>query len=119
MRAALTLLGQMGGDRPSVAILGTMRELGAHAEAQHREIAQAALASGATLIAAMGDFVAAFTAIAPHDPRVVLADDLEGLWAQLAPRLPRHAVILLKGSRGVQLERLVPHLTAWATPPSA
>ena len=118
MRAALTLLGQMGGDRPRVAILGTMRELGAHAEAQHREIAQAALASGATLIAAMGDFVSAFTALAPHDPRVVLADDLEGLWAQLAPRLPRHAVILLKGSRGVQLERLVPHLTAWASPTS-
>lgn len=115
MRAALTLLGQMGHGRPRVAILGTMRELGAQAEAQHRAIAQAALDAGCDLIAAMGDFVPAFTALAPNDPRVLLSPDRDGLWPLLAPRLPREAVVLLKGSRGVALERLIPALTAWAT----
>ena len=32
----------------------------------------------------------------------------------LETRLQRNAIILLKASRGVQLERLVPHLTTWA-----
>jgi UDP-N-acetylmuramoyl-tripeptide--D-alanyl-D-alanine ligase len=48
------------------------------------------------------------------DARVVAAPDIDELWQTLAPRLARDAVILLKASRGVRLERLVPHLTAWA-----
>ena len=48
------------------------------------------------------------------DDRVVTAKDVDDLWPLLEPRLARDAVILLKASRGVQLERLVPHLTAWA-----
>jgi UDP-N-acetylmuramoyl-tripeptide--D-alanyl-D-alanine ligase len=45
---------------------------------------------------------------------VVAAPDIDELWQALSPRLARDAVILLKASRGVRLERLVPHLTAWA-----
>jgi UDP-N-acetylmuramoyl-tripeptide--D-alanyl-D-alanine ligase len=45
---------------------------------------------------------------------VVVADDAEALWPALAPRLAANAVILLKGSRGVRLERLVPFLEGWA-----
>ena len=39
---------------------------------------------------------------------------IAGAGAKLAPRLHRDALILLKASRGVRLERLVPHLTTWA-----
>jgi UDP-N-acetylmuramoyl-tripeptide--D-alanyl-D-alanine ligase len=48
------------------------------------------------------------------DARIVTAPDVDELWAKLAPKLQRDALILLKASRGVRLERLVPHLTTWA-----
>jgi UDP-N-acetylmuramoyl-tripeptide--D-alanyl-D-alanine ligase len=114
MRAALDLLAQVGAGRQRVAILGSMRELGAQRMVQHQAVARAALASPANLIVGIGDFVEAFASEAP-DPRVITSAELDGVWPQLAPRLDRDAVILLKASRGVQLERLVPQLTTWAT----
>jgi UDP-N-acetylmuramoyl-tripeptide--D-alanyl-D-alanine ligase len=115
MRAALDLLAQVGAGRQRVAILGSMRELGAQSAEQHRAVARAALASPATLIAGVGDFAAAFEEVAPGDPRVVTAVELDTLWPVLEPRLAPDAVMLLKASRGMKLERLVPQLTAWAT----
>jgi UDP-N-acetylmuramoyl-tripeptide--D-alanyl-D-alanine ligase len=67
------------------------------------------------VIAGIGDMGAALRAVAPGDARVIIATDVDDLWSGLAPRLTRDAVILIKASRGVKLERLVPHLTAWAT----
>src|SRR5690606_7243058 len=96
-----------------------MRELGSQSDAQHDDVARAALASRADLIAAVGDMAAALQRVAPDDPRVVAAssdsESLDAMWSALMPRLDRSALILLKASRGVRLERLVPHLTAWAT----
>jgi UDP-N-acetylmuramoyl-tripeptide--D-alanyl-D-alanine ligase len=113
-RAALALLRQVGEGRQRVAILGTMRELGAHAGRAHAEIAREAMDSGATIVAGIGDFGAALLEVAPNDDRVVTARDIDDLWPKLQPRLAADAVILLKASRGVRLERLLPHLTAWA-----
>jgi UDP-N-acetylmuramoyl-tripeptide--D-alanyl-D-alanine ligase len=115
MRAALDLIGRVGHGRQRVAILGSMRELGTQAGAQHLEIARAALASPCELIAAVGDFAPAFASLSPDAGRVVLAPALDDLWPMLEPRLQPDAVILLKASRGMRLERLVPLLTAWAT----
>jgi len=115
MRAALDLLAQVGAGRQRVAILGSMRELGAQSAEQHRDVARAALASPADLIAVVGDFVDAFAQLAPRDARVVGAADLDLLWPMLEPRLSPSAVILLKASRGMRLERLIPILTAWAS----
>jgi UDP-N-acetylmuramoyl-tripeptide--D-alanyl-D-alanine ligase len=113
-RAALALLSTVGGQRQRVAVLGTMRELGAQSERAHREIARAALDSGAGLVAGIGEFAGALQAVAPSDERVVTADDVEELWPLLRARLSENAAILLKASRGVRLERLLPHLRAWA-----
>jgi UDP-N-acetylmuramoyl-tripeptide--D-alanyl-D-alanine ligase len=113
-RAALALLTRVGGARQRVAVLGTMRELGVHATRAHREIAQAALDSGAHVVAGVGDFAEALAVLAPGDPRVVLAADVDDLWPRLRARLADDAAILLKASRGVRLERLVTHLSAWA-----
>jgi UDP-N-acetylmuramoyl-tripeptide--D-alanyl-D-alanine ligase len=114
MRAALALLGRVGAGRQRVAILGSMRELGGASAQQHREVARVALTSGADVIAAVGDFADAFASEAPDDPRVVATPEFDALWPLLAPRLQRDAVILLKASRGMQLERLVPMITGWA-----
>jgi len=113
-RAALALLGDIGGTRQRVAVLGTMRELGAHAPRAHREIAEAALAGGHDLVCGIGEFAPALEALAPGDARVITAADVDDLWPKLQPRLAADAAILLKASRGVKLERLVPILTTWA-----
>ena len=113
-RAALELLALAGGGRQRVAILGTMRELGAHSKRLHEEIAREAVQSSIDLIAGCGEFEGALEAVGAGDARVVTAPDIDELWAKLAPRLDRDALILLKASRGVRLERLVPHLTTWA-----
>ncbi|MEP6689659.1 MAG: UDP-N-acetylmuramoyl-tripeptide--D-alanyl-D-alanine ligase [Gemmatimonadaceae bacterium] len=114
MRAALELLEAVGAGRQRVAVLGTMLELGAQAGALHDEIARRALRSSLDVVAGVGEMGTALAAAGAGDARVVTAADIDTLWTALAPRLARDAVVLLKASRGVQLERLVPHLTAWS-----
>ena len=113
-RAAIELLQGTGSGRQRVIVLGTMRELGAASEQCHADIAGLALASGADIVAGIGEFATALEKQNARE-RVITAPDVEDLWPQLKTRLQRDAIILLKASRGVQLERLVPHLTTWAT----
>jgi len=113
-RAAIELLQGTGSGRQRVIVLGTMRELGAASEQCHADIAGLALASGADIVAGIGEFAPALERQNERE-RVITAPDVEDLWPQLQARLQRNAIILLKASRGVQLERLVPHLTTWAT----
>jgi UDP-N-acetylmuramoyl-tripeptide--D-alanyl-D-alanine ligase len=115
-RAAIELLSAVGAGRQRVAVLGTMRELGPSAPKLHRDVARAALASGADVIAGIGEFQEALKAEGAGDGRVITAGDVEDLWPVLQLRLAPTAAILLKASRGVRLERLVPYLTAWAKP---
>lgn len=114
-RAAINLLKGVGTDRQRVVVLGTMRELGPASDGCHDDISRLALESGADIIAGIGEFATSLGRVAAGDPRVVTSATVEEIWPQLAPRLAPDAVILLKASRGVQLERLVPHLTTWAT----
>jgi UDP-N-acetylmuramoyl-tripeptide--D-alanyl-D-alanine ligase len=113
-RAALELLVGAGDGRQRVAVLGTMRELGAQAAAMHEAMAQLALASPAAIVAGVGDYADALRRVGADDPRVITAPDVDELWPLLRLRLAPDAVILLKASRGMRLERLVPLLTAWA-----
>lgn len=116
MREAIALLDSLDeGGRPRVLVLGTMRELGPQAPALHEEIAKRALSSGAAIVAGIGDFVAPLAARRDAHPRVVTAPDVPELWELLAPRLPRNAIVMLKASRGVRLERLVPLLETWSS----
>lgn len=114
VRAALELLDTVALNRPSVAVLGTMRELGERTADLHDDVARAALAAPIHLIGAVGEFARAFARVSPGDPRVVAAEEPDTLWPALVGRLQRNAAILLKASRGVRLERMVPHLEAWA-----
>lgn len=117
-RAAIELLAHAGGSaakgRQRVAVLGTMLELGPTAPALHDDVARAALAAGIDLIAGVGEFGEALRRIAAPADRWVSAPDAEAVWPVLSSRLAPDAIILLKGSRGVRLERLVPLITEWA-----
>jgi len=121
-RAALELLAHAGGDttaggrrsRQRVAVLGTMLELGPTAPQLHDEIARAALDARVDLIGGVGEFAAALERVGAPRDRIVVAQDAEAIWPALSSRLEPNAIILLKGSRGVRLERLVPLVTKWA-----
>lgn len=115
-RAAIELLKSIGAGRQRVLVLGTMRELGDASDRCHDDIARLALESGADLIGGVGEYAKSFARVAGADSRVVASDTVAELWPRLEPRMQPDAVILLKASRGVQLEQLVPHLTNWANP---
>jgi UDP-N-acetylmuramoyl-tripeptide--D-alanyl-D-alanine ligase len=113
-RVALELLEHAGAGRQRVAVLGTMLELGEHADGLHDDVARAALASPIELVVGVGAFAAALQRVAPGDARTVGGADPEGAFAAARSRLAADAVILLKGSRGVRLERLIPLISEWA-----
>jgi UDP-N-acetylmuramoyl-tripeptide--D-alanyl-D-alanine ligase len=115
-RAALELLQHAGRGRQRVAILGTMLELGPSGPALHEALARDALASPIELVAGLGEFATAIERAADgaKRDRFVTASDVDSLWNRLASRLEPNAVILLKASRGVRLEQLVPKIREWA-----
>jgi UDP-N-acetylmuramoyl-tripeptide--D-alanyl-D-alanine ligase len=113
-RAALEMLAGYEKGRQRVAILGSMLELGPTSPALHDEIARRAVDAGFDIIAGVGEFAAALQRVGAPSSKIVTAADAEAIWTPLSSRLQRDAVILLKGSRGVRLERLVPHITRWA-----
>ena len=119
VREALAMIDALETDRPRVVVLGSMLELGAHSDAMHDEIARRALASRADVIAGTGEFVRAFAAVAPGDDRVITAADVDAIWPTLRARLPPNTCLLLKGSRGARLERLIPKLREFAGIPPA
>lgn len=114
-RAALELLQHAGHGRQRVAILGTMLELGPSGPGLHDALAREALRSPIEIVAGVGQFATALEQVGEdaHD-RVVTGNDVDSLWNRLASRLEPDAVILLKASRGVRLEQLVPKIREWA-----
>jgi UDP-N-acetylmuramoyl-tripeptide--D-alanyl-D-alanine ligase len=107
-RESLRMLGSLDTARQRVAVLGSMLELGAAGPALHDEIARRALEGPATIIVGIGEFARALTSAAPNDARVIAVADAPDAWPMLSSRLAPDAVILLKGSRGTRLERLIP-----------
>lgn len=109
LAASLATVEAMRHQRPLVVALGSMLELGSESDRLHREMADVVIATRPSLIAATGAFVPAFR---PHDlgDRLLVADDSDELGRRLAARLRGNELVLLKGSRGVHLERAVPHL---------
>lgn len=112
--AAIEMLDAAPGDQ-KVAIVGSMLELGDSSDRAHDGVARVVLASTAAVIAGMGEFAAALIRVAPNDPRVVVAGEVDELWSAIEPRLDCDATILLKASRGAKLERVLPYVTDWAS----
>jgi UDP-N-acetylmuramoyl-tripeptide--D-alanyl-D-alanine ligase len=112
LRAALDLLAAVRGSRRTVIVVGTMRELGAESEGLHREAAEAILAARPDVVAAVGAFVPAFAALGAAAREAVRATGETP--ADIAPALRdllrEGDVVLLKASRGVALEQLIPQL---------
>jgi UDP-N-acetylmuramoyl-tripeptide--D-alanyl-D-alanine ligase len=109
VHAAVDLLASMPRRGGRVAVLGSMLEMGPGSAQIHGEVAEQVAGRDFDLVVATGDFAAAFD---PHrdalGERLVTAADAIGAWSPMAERLRGDEVVLLKGSRGVALERLLP-----------
>lgn len=118
MAAALDTLMALppGGGR--VAVVGSMLELGRDSERLHRETARTIAGAGLDLVVATGLFVEGFEPFAEElGDRLIRAEDVLDAAEPLLERLRGDEVVLLKGSRGVALERLIPRLEErWADP---
>ena len=113
-RAAIEVIEGVGAGRQRVIVLGTMRELGEASRRCHDDISSIALASGADMIAGIGEFADSLDRLGGGDERVITSASVAEIWPKLEPRLAPDAVILLKASRGVRLEQLLPLITTWA-----
>ena len=112
MRAALDLLASVPAEGEKIAVIGTMRELGDHGDRLHRELALHAaglVGHGIDRVVATGDFVRAFEANDSElGDRLIASEDPIEAYDALRPTLRGGETVLLKGSRGVQLERWLP-----------
>jgi UDP-N-acetylmuramoyl-tripeptide--D-alanyl-D-alanine ligase len=110
--AALDLLDAIRGGRRAIVVAGTMRELGVASAELHRQVAERILESKPDLVAAVGEFGPAFEALRGRikPERLVVAEAPEAIAPELKLRLQPGDVVLLKASRGVQLEGVIPLL---------
>ncbi len=110
-RSAIALAQALRTGRRLIFVAGSMRELGDHAEALHREVAEELAALEPELLALVGDFVPAFAPFRErYADRLLEAPDAERMGPLLAARLAGDELVVLKGSRGVTLERILPSI---------
>ena len=110
MLAALDLLAAQPGRR--FAVLGSMLELGESSVELHRRVAERAVERGldGLVVVSGGAEAQAMAEAAAALPRLAVVDTPEQAADPLASWLRSGDVVLLKASRGVALERLLPLL---------
>lgn len=112
---AIALARELRPGRRLVFVAGTMRELGEHAAALHAEVAGWLAALEPELLAVVGEFVPAMAPFRDRlGDRLLEAPDAATLGPLLAERLGGDELVVMKGSRGVTLERILPSLLARA-----
>jgi len=113
MRAALSTLAELAGTRRRVVVLGEMKELGAHAEAEHDALGDALAASGVAVAVGCGGLIDRTLARAAEraSMNVVRAASAEEATLEILRIVRSGDVILVKGSRSVGTERIVAALS--------
>jgi UDP-N-acetylmuramoyl-tripeptide--D-alanyl-D-alanine ligase len=117
MQAALSTLRSMRAAARGIFVAGDMLELGAQAKSLHQKVGALAGRSGIARLCAHGQFAAAVTAGA-HEGGMSPADTMRGsrdeIVAYLKNWLQPGDWVLVKGSRGMAMEKVVAGLKAWA-----
>jgi UDP-N-acetylmuramoyl-tripeptide--D-alanyl-D-alanine ligase len=92
---------------PLVVVLGDMKELGSHAERAHQRVGELVSDSDVSLFVGCGEAMHGAVATAK-------ARGVDTLWFEdatecggLSDRLPSNAVVLVKGSRSMAMERVI------------
>jgi UDP-N-acetylmuramoyl-tripeptide--D-alanyl-D-alanine ligase len=109
LAAALDTVRVMRGSRRLAVVVGTMLEMGNESRAQHERMADAIVEIQPDLIAAVGEFADVFERRRKElGNRLITGKDAEELGRSLAIRLKGDELVLVKASRGVQLEKAIP-----------
>ena len=114
VRAALDTLGTSAPGMRRVVVLGDMLELGPIAEEEHRAMGRAVAASGAAEFVGLGRLCRAAVDAAREAGLAEShhAETFEDTVAHLLKRLAPGDAVLVKGSRGMRMERVVDALLA-------
>jgi len=105
MRATLQVLGQEPGRR--IAVLGEMRELGAHSDAFHAALREPVEAAGVALAVLVGEAMAPLANALEGRVDFVHVPDAAAARERLEAVLAPGDAVLVKGSNGVRLSTLV------------
>ncbi|MEP6698184.1 MAG: UDP-N-acetylmuramoyl-tripeptide--D-alanyl-D-alanine ligase [Verrucomicrobiota bacterium] len=113
MKAALHTLIELEADGRRIAVLGQMNELGSESERGHREVGETAATLGVDELIAVGETGAAIARAAEKAglKKSLSVNSPEEAAAHLAETVSPGDLILVKGSRSAQMERV---LTAFA-----
>ena len=114
MESALSFVEALPWKGRKVAVLGSMRELGRQTAAAHRALGERLRTSSCQALFLFGEEMReAWDALQPPRTGVPCAwfFDREALGEQLAAFLKQGDLVLLKGSRSLELERLLPRIT--------
>lgn len=114
MSAALETAGQLRGEGKFVAVLGDMYELGAYEEEGHLMVGRKAVDSGVDLLVTIGrkSLLIAQGARSKGMPpdKVFSFADRESAISFIKERLKQEDTLLVKASRGMELEKLIGEL---------
>lgn len=113
MRLAINFLKYLGKGKRKIAILGDMLELGAYSFEFHKKVVEFGIKSGLDMIfifgEEMGRIYPILKAFYPNYP-LYYSKDFELLLKLILEKIKEQDLILIKGSRGMQMERFVREL---------
>ena len=116
MKAAFATLNTMRAGARGIVVVGDMLELGAQAQSLHRNLGADAARSGISRLYAYGEFTADVRAGA-HDNGMPPTDTFEGTHEDIVEDLKYWLQpgdwLLVKGSRGMAMEKVVRKLQEW------
>jgi UDP-N-acetylmuramoyl-tripeptide--D-alanyl-D-alanine ligase len=104
--ASLEALAAIVGRR-RIALLGDMLELGAFEAQSHLQVVEAAVASGIEVLGLVGPLFREASSAAQGRIELHLTDTAEAMGVRLSGELREGDVLLLKGSRGLAMERVL------------
>ena len=108
MAAAVNVLAEIAQGR-KIAVIGDMLELGEASRRAHETVGQQLAAVGATIVLTVGE-MAGYAAAAANlhgVADVVACKDHQQAVAELQKRLLPNDTVLVKGSRGMQMEKVL------------
>ena len=119
MKAALLTLAEVKCRGRRIAVLGDMFELGSHSSREHRSLGEAAADAGVDRLYLLGDQAAAVRrgalSAGMQPERIIAGKDPADLAALLRGYVKRGDWLLVKGSRGMKMERVLETLRCGRT----
>ncbi|RJO68652.1 MAG: UDP-N-acetylmuramoyl-tripeptide--D-alanyl-D-alanine ligase [Myxococcales bacterium] len=116
MAAALDILADVGAGKHKTALLGDMLELGPLSADYHRALGEKAAQAGVDLLGAFGRFAVEVAEGARRagmpEERIFCSDDWSCFAAAVDGRVRPGGAVLVKGSRGMRMERAIDALAA-------